>query len=77
VSLTFFATVRGVEVVVVVDRFEEDTSVGLTLGAEGISVTTLVTGEALELTEAEEDALNTLACEHYRSQAESWYYDGL
>lgn len=60
--MTFFQTIRGVEVEIHAEEWDGDESVGIPYGPEVVYATTL-DGEDFELTDAETEAMTIRACE--------------
>ncbi len=61
--MTFFETIRGVEVEVTAESWDGDESVGIPYGPEEVSATRLDNGEPFDLTDEEIDRLTIVACE--------------
>lgn len=59
--MTFFETIRGVEVEVFAEEWDGDPSVGIPYGPEVVYAKTL-DGEDFELTEGETEQMTILAC---------------
>lgn len=59
--MTFFETIRGVEVEIFAEEWDGDPSVGIPYGPEFVYAKTL-DGQDFELTDAETDELTALAC---------------